>query len=345
MDVFHLSHTDLDGYGCQLITDEIFKSIKFYNSNYGEEISFRIDQIFADIDKSPSEDILILITDLNLSKDESKKIDKLVKNYKGKNITLTLLDHHASGEESSNLFEWYHLDTTKSASKITYDHFLGLKPKKISRARWLKPTVEMINAIDIWLENDRYFEFGKVAMRLINETKELNRYMFDKEHREYKLKTLRWASKYLAKKNGHIKLDDSLIKIKKRYFGEEGKKDILDNHISKYLTNLLKDKKEELIINIENKKGILTYQLGYISTVANEFLKQNSDIDFFIDINSKGSCSLRASGKVDLTQIAQKYFNGGGHPNASGGRVEGFKESFSYGTIKEFVTNYIKERE
>lgn len=345
MDVFHLSHTDLDGYGCQLVTDEIFKDIKFYNSNYGEEVNFRIGQIFADIEKSSSKDILILITDLNLNKDESKKIDKLVKNHKEKNITLTLLDHHASGEESSHVYEWYNLDTARCASKITYDYFLEQKPKKVSKARWLKPTVDMINAIDIWLDEDRYFEFGKVAMRLINETRELNRYMFDSEHREYKLKTLRWAAKYLAKKNGHIKLDDDMIKIKKRYLGEDGKKDILDNHISQHLTHLLEEKKEELGVQIEGRSGILTYQLGHISTIANEFLRRNEDIDFFIDINGRGNCSLRANGKVDLTRLSQKYFNGGGHPNASGGRVEGFKESFSYDVVKSFITNYIKERE
>ena len=34
MKLFHISHTDLDGYGCQLITNEFLKWF-FYNANYG----------------------------------------------------------------------------------------------------------------------------------------------------------------------------------------------------------------------------------------------------------------------------------------------------------------------
>ncbi|RDU61436.1 phosphoesterase, partial [Helicobacter sp. MIT 14-3879] len=35
MKVFHLSHIDLDGYGCQLVSREFFQDIVFYNANYG----------------------------------------------------------------------------------------------------------------------------------------------------------------------------------------------------------------------------------------------------------------------------------------------------------------------
>ena len=38
MKLFHISHTDLDGYGCQLITKEYFKEGFFYNANYGLEV-------------------------------------------------------------------------------------------------------------------------------------------------------------------------------------------------------------------------------------------------------------------------------------------------------------------
>ena len=38
MKIYHLSHTDLDGYGAQYITNFYFKNVKFLNSNYGREI-------------------------------------------------------------------------------------------------------------------------------------------------------------------------------------------------------------------------------------------------------------------------------------------------------------------
>ncbi|EHD3994754.1 3'-to-5' oligoribonuclease B, partial [Campylobacter jejuni] len=37
MKIYHLSHTDLDGYACQFIVKFYFKNVKFYNSNYGKE--------------------------------------------------------------------------------------------------------------------------------------------------------------------------------------------------------------------------------------------------------------------------------------------------------------------
>ena len=37
MKLFHISHTDLDGYGCHLVTKEYFKDGYFYNGNYGLE--------------------------------------------------------------------------------------------------------------------------------------------------------------------------------------------------------------------------------------------------------------------------------------------------------------------
>lgn len=344
MEVYHLSHTDLDGYGCQLITSELYKNIRFYNSNYGDEVLFRLKQIMGDLELSGQDDNMILITDLNLSLDEAKNIDKMVKEkQKTKNVTLQLLDHHISGLECAKKYPWYYLDTSRSASKITYDYMNERRPKKLAKTRWLKPMIDMINAVDIWLEDEKYFEFGKVAMRLMGETRELNRFMFDEEHRNYKLKALRWAAKYLGKNEGHIKLDDDIIKLKKKYLGGE-KKDILDNHISRYIGKLLSEKKEKLKIMMDGKVGILTYNIGSISTLANEFLRNNKDIDFFVDISGRGHCSFRAAGAIDLSVSVKKHLNGGGHPNASGGRIEGLKDTFLYEKVKEQVVNILKEK-
>ena len=45
MAIFHLSHTDLDGYGAQFVTNFYFDNIKFFNSNYGKEINEKFAQI------------------------------------------------------------------------------------------------------------------------------------------------------------------------------------------------------------------------------------------------------------------------------------------------------------
>ena len=71
----HLSHTDLDGYSCQMVSAHYFDSIQFYNSNYGKEINECFNQILATIQTSVSEKHVILITDLNLTMDQAKEFE------------------------------------------------------------------------------------------------------------------------------------------------------------------------------------------------------------------------------------------------------------------------------
>lgn len=58
MKLFHLSHTDLDGFSCQLITKEYFKEAFFYNANYGVEVKLSLKKILEDIEPFKDEDIL-----------------------------------------------------------------------------------------------------------------------------------------------------------------------------------------------------------------------------------------------------------------------------------------------
>ena len=102
MQVFHLSHTDLDGYGCQFIAKEFFPHIKFYNANYGKEVLVRLNSIldyiihstqstenllalkFGKTPKNSStkqttnEKYLLLITDLNLTLNEANYLNERV---------------------------------------------------------------------------------------------------------------------------------------------------------------------------------------------------------------------------------------------------------------------------
>ena len=156
MKVYHLSHIDLDGYGCQLVSREFFDDIMFFNANYGREVMARLNAILGHISTfkvrpstettmlfgkpvkvenksqdnvvsaSLHEKFMILITDLNLTLQEAKFLSDQVSELKmsGLNIDIVLLDHHATGEESANTFPWYYLDIHRCATKITYEYLL-----------------------------------------------------------------------------------------------------------------------------------------------------------------------------------------------------------------------------
>ncbi len=340
MQVYHLSHIDLDGYACQLVSKQFFKNTQCYNANYGREVSARIYEILNAIAQSKESEFLILISDLNLNLNEAQYLQDKIQEHRlqNKNIQIQLLDHHISGKEVAESFHWYFLDTNRCATKIVYEflkkHYALLEPKNTT---WLEPLVEMVNSVDIWDTQGYGFELGKVCMRMINQSSELNRFMFDDENRDYKLKLLEEVKNYLFLENAPVAYDNDLFRLKKIALGGDPDTETMDNISSNAQTHLLSLKKHDCSVYYQDKKGFLSYSMGGISVLANLFLTQNPDFDFYMDVNAKGNVSLRANGNCDVCELSQMCFNGGGHRNASGGKIDGFRESFNYRDIKEQI--------
>lgn len=349
MKLFHISHTDLDGYGCQLLTKEFFKKGFYINANYGLEVKLSIGKVLEKIKEHLDEEILFIISDLNLTLGEAKDLDKAILelNNNGANIKLQLLDHHITGEKCAAKYDWYFLDTARCATKIVYDYlydeYEGFNDEENA---WIKPLVDSINAVDIWLEHEsKNFEFGKVLMRLVTQANEINSVLFSDENREYRIWLLKTASKFLNETNGNIALDDSIHFIKKEYLKLDENNNTMDNLSARYLVQTLENKKDELTVYYKTHKGLLTYTLGSISIPANAFLKSNEEYDFFIDISRRGAISLRANGKVDVSQMALKLANGGGHPNAAGAKFDDFTETINYEDVKRYIQEKLKRIE
>ena len=268
MKLFHISHTDLDGYGCQLITKEYFKEGSFYNANYGLEVKLTIKKVLEEIILFKEEEILFLISDLNLTIQESKDLDKDINKLieEGYRIKLQLLDHHISGKKSAETYYWYYLDEKRCATKIVYDYMFeeyeGFESKINS---WLEPLVNTINAVDIWLDHDvKNFEFGKVIMSMISKVREVNNILFADLNREFRFYLLKEASKFLNEVDGHIKLDNEVHFLKKGFLKLDKKDDTLDNLSATYLVKTLDKVKENLTVTYKEHKGLLTYCLGSI---------------------------------------------------------------------------------
>jgi uncharacterized protein len=339
MRLFHLSHTDLDGYGCQFVSSKYVKNARFFNSNYGNEINARLKQIIGEIEASEdkSKETLFLITDLNLTSQDCRFLDDKIRalNTSGYNIKLQLLDHHISGQEQADEFDWYTLDNNRCGTKITYDYFGAIDEVTTT-------LVNAINAIDLWHEDEPLFEFGKTLMRLIGETKELNKLIFPDESVAYKLFALEKAKEFLGKQNANIALDDGIHFLKKAFLRGDSADDTIDNLSCRYVTSLLSTKKEEFSLEYNGYNAFLTVSIGNVSVIANGFLSANEEYDFFIDVTPKGNISLRSSNKADVSEIAKTLFGGGGHRNASGGRANTIREFFTYGEYKKAIEQIMK---
>lgn len=342
----HLSHIDLDGYSCQLVTAELFTNIHYYNANYGAEVMVRLREILRLID-SQEEPSNILISDLNLTLDEAKFLDKAVKerNDEGKSVNLLLLDHHGSGQESADIFEWYRLDVTRCATKIVYEHALEFWTVSKELQVWLAPFVAIVNAVDIWLmHEEENFEYGKVCLRLVSESRELNRYIFDKEDRKYKFALLKEAAQMAKVTDAAIVLDEKIHSMKKNFFRVDAN-NTLDGLATAYIVKLIEIYKDRFTIFFRGHKGILTFSLGNTSIIGNGILRANDDVDFVIDVGGRGTLSLRADDKIDVSVLAKELAGGGGHPNASGGRLKHFKDKFIYEDVKKHIETLLKEIE
>lgn len=347
MKYFHISHNDLDGYSCHLVATKYFPDGKYYNCNYGTDVKIAISEVLKDIEfnHDKTEDILFIISDLNPTHNECKELDNNILRLQkmGFNLKLQLLDHHITGQKSSETFEWYFLDVDRCAAKIVYDYFkenFGV----CTEDGWLEPLINAVNSVDIWKEHNEDFEFGKVLMRMVSTANEINSTLFREQNRAYRLKLLELASGYLDHQHSYVELDDNLHYLKKSLLKLDDKNETIDNLSAKRLVHMLKEYQENLTVYYGQYKGIVTFTLGSISISANTFLKDNPDFSFFIDVSKKGNASFRAAGVVDVSLMAAKIANGGGHKNASGGKFDDFSENFNYDDVKAFIQNKLNTK-
>ncbi|OQX57293.1 MAG: phosphoesterase [Helicobacteraceae bacterium 4484_230] len=341
--IYHLSHTDLDGYSCQLVMQYTPHTMHFYNANYGAEVMERLNEILEAVKNE--KEALILITDLNLTSDESKWLDRKVEglNAQGKKISIQLLDHHGSGQDSANTYTWYYLDVKRCATKIVYD--FAKENFSLNEPGWMNDFVNVVNAVDLWLKEEREnFEYGKVCMRLISDTRELNRTIFADEDRVYKMALLDEAAGMMHEPNAPILLDERIHGMKKSFF-RDTKDDTLDNLATTHIVKLFGEKRPDMTIYYKGYKGFLSYGIGNTSIIGNGFLVAYPEYDFIVDVSPRGTISMRADNKVDVSIMAKEWAGGGGHPNAAGGRIQGFKEQFNYKKVKIQIQKLIDNRE
>ncbi len=131
------------------------------------------------------------------------------------------------------------------------------------------------------------------------------------------------------------------IKRKGGFLQKMIKDDTKDNLVAIFVSKLLSKSRDRLTIKYKGYKGLLGYSLGNSSILGNRFLVDNPDYDFYMDISYRGSFSMRSNNRVDVAKIAEHIGNGGGHKNASGGKIRDYRDSFIYSEIREFIQDYL----
>lgn len=312
--IVHLSHTDLDGYGCQFITNSIFKDITFFNANY-HEIDEILDNIFSVLtDKS-----LLLITDLNLTIEQASKVHKKSKEI---GFDIQLIDHHITGLTASKTYEWYYLNTDNSATYLTYSIFR----EKIEEPS-TKQIVYFINIYDMWRKEDIInFQKATLLSDIIFKNKiDSNKDIF------LKIKMIYFVGNMLIDKDT-LEVESHIPKVLANTLAsltaDSTMRDIMmnDNICSSYKMSVHPANDLSPFYSSTFKDKLVIFYKDISSSTfqySSDFLlnKETYKDYILVNINEKsGNISIRSKNK-QANQLAI-VFGGGGHPDAAGANIK-----------------------
>lgn len=259
--IYHLSHIDGDGYGCNLVLDVMSKyevkiegintnNISSYNANY-DYIEKELDMIIEEIEKDDLEtNKLLLITDLNLK--NKNYIEKILPILEKNNCKIFLIDHHVTSKEISDNYDWYNVFTDNCATKEFFNLIIeqnkSLNLKKNKEIKELELTVNNIDHYDLykkhlsnkWLKGSYIQDLTFKIMNMFNYTNTLNKIR--------KIETYN---------------NEEQINIKQQF--------IKENQLNiKYTTYIIKE-----VSNLLNKDiSIVDIETIYLSEIYNKILEE-----------------------------------------------------------------------
>ena len=330
--VIHLSHDDLDGFSCQVLTEIAFKEkVECTNTSYGD-VSKKIREILSVL-RNVDKKILFMITDVNLKEEDCILIKDFLEETD--HVNVVLLDHHATGAEEAEKYDWYHLDTNFSATKLTYIFLTEHLGNILEEVQYYK---EIVNTYDLWLEeNEEEHKLGSFFNEIVFEGPRFPK-LLDKERGIYVRFMLTSFAKYsdLNDKDGRANtnhLEEEIYPIFKKTFLNKalGPKIAYDRSVSMRIkfNRLMYKYIKEMDFEVVEVAGIrfkVFWELdsGIFQTISHLFNNnQDGTFDACINVKKAGFVSARSKDEsINVGKVAKNNFiEGGGHPCAAGGKI------------------------
>ncbi len=297
------SHNDLDGFGAPLLLEAVqpimFDDVEFDMTNCG---AGRIDDEFARWMRTPEASRFTDVYIMDMTPDSEYTFQQLNANFANHWL---VFDHHESEEALRSKYVANSVTAADdsinpSATSLVWDwlkqqpHFADLPSARQEELAYL---VELIRAYDTWdWQNDPDMSAGE-------------RTAADN------LDQLFWF--YPLQDSASFVRDVLAAGWPKYQQANRMLIHTLNERRTKYLKSHLKDL---IKTTIGGHQFGVVYADDYKSEIAHELLEQNPDVEAALVV-SPVSVSLRSNGKLDVAKFAEKYFNGGGHADAAGGRL------------------------
>lgn len=311
--VKHVSHNDLDGVGCTILSKSALGRSNVSAQNLGNhEIDDYVSQFLAgnvvfEIQDTDTEEVeirqdlpedysLILITDMSVNDEVAEKIDAVHKDPEKPDVLL--LDHHKTALHL-NEYEWanVHVEIDGVKASGTSLLFSALYPETTETKNEMnqKHFAETVRQYDTW-------DWFNITNN--QEAKELNDYMYMMPVKDFE--------RHILSQLRHMEPDNP------DYFGEKGRA-LLDQK-QREIESYIQKKEKQMII--KNNVGHVFAEL-HVSELGNQLCLNHEEIDYVMiyDIG-KLKVSFRAvKDDVDVSAIA-KAMGGGGHAKASGASLD-----------------------
>lgn len=335
--IIHLSHNDLDGYGCQYLLNlvkEKNQNITFLNTSYFD-VNKNVNLVFQEILSNPNDKTLFIISDVNLTMDAGDKINNFKNGNQHLNYDVILIDHHKTGKEVSLKYpEWYKLDLSRCASYLVGQWLINNNKIENDLKNYILFIMEFIDSHDRWLENHKYHDKANLISGFVFNKIEYPDFL-ENIKRDHIFNLLDIGFNYfMDEKNNIYDFEKNEMKHLLSFLENKIPDEMFfskDKSYSNKLINLFAEEYKKFdtktfLINLnENTKYSfkLFYELdsNIFQYLSHFYLNDVKEIDFMVNIKSKGSCSFRSKGDIDVGTLSNKYFNGGGHTNAAGGSI------------------------
>ena len=282
------THTDLDGVGCEILGKLAFgEDISIDRCNYGN-IDSEVEKFLKNTNKYDK----IFITDISVNKEVADELNNI-------SNKVVLLDHHKTAlwlnEYPYALVQVEDESVGKMSGTYLFYEYLKKNHEEFNDTHALKLFVDYVRMYDTWEWKEKYNNIIP---------KRLNDLMYMDGVNEFIDKMT-----YRLGNNYPIFDDKDILKL-----------DIEQENIDNYVVQ----KDETLIVkdNLFPKYTVgITFADKYISELGNKLCELHPNLDFVVLINMTSlTVSYRTVKNIDLSAIAKKY-GGGGHPKASGSRL------------------------
>ncbi|WP_295731308.1 DHHA1 domain-containing protein [uncultured Limosilactobacillus sp.] len=297
------SHNDLDGFGApyllQVVQATVFPDEQFTITNIGAgKIDEELDHWFTHADLGSFSDAYIM----DMTPESEHTFRELNAHFANHWL---VFDHHETAADIrqmySNNMVTFENDQNQSATSLVWQwiqHQPRFKMLSLERQQQLAQVVELIRAYDTWdWQND-----ATLPAEVKTGADELDQlfWFYPLDH------STDFIQAVLQQGWPHYRQANQLLI------------QTLNDRRSHYLHHHLKD---VLIDELAGHQWGFVYADDYKSEIAHELLQEHPEAEAAMVI-SPTSLSLRSNGQIDVAQFAEKYFHGGGHADAAGGRID-----------------------